>query len=536
MIRGFRQVAFLTVISRILGMVRDMAFAYYFGRGDLMDTWVIAFKIPNLARRIFGEGAAATSFIPVYSEMQQKDPARAVVLARTVVTAITVLLSGLVLLGWLVLGVFTIFFADLPSTERMLNLTSLMLPYMVLICTVAMLGGILNSHRHFASPAFAPALLNIFMIGSLFISGSLLDWPGERMVYFVAGGVVAAGIAQVFHQLLALKKIGISIRPAWQIRTEGFHKILYLMGPMILGLTATQINTLADDLIARWFSGSAEKGETFVLLGQTISYPLWAGSVSSLFYAQRLYQFPLGVLGISLATVIYPVMSENAAKNDRVALVATITTGIRAAVFVALPATAGLILVARPLMSVIFQRGQFTAEDTAQTTGVLIFYSIGLLGYFCQQLVTRAFYAFQDSKMPAHSAIWAVGVNIVLNLTLIWFMGAAGLAFSTALCSYLQVAILIWKLKRRYGLSVAAGFRANFLKPVVNTVLMTAIGYAILLWASPLPQNTRFDLLRLLAVVGGCSLAYLAGAKLMKDEMLSLIIRSRRREGGVTTP
>lgn len=528
MIKGFRQVAFLTVISRILGMVRDMTFAYFFGRGDLMDTWVIAFKIPNLSRRIFGEGAASTSFIPVYNEVYQKDPARATALARTVLTVVAAILSGIVVIGWVLLGVYSAFFTDLPGTERMLNLTSIMLPYMVLICSVAILAGVLNSHRHFAAPAMAPTVLNLCLIGSLVFAGSWMGWPRERMVYFVAVMVLVAGLLQILLQLAVLKKRGITIRPAWQVQLEGFHKILYLMGPMILGLTVTQLNTLADDVIARWLSGSDEKGQSFVFFGRTVMYPVWAGAVSSLFYAQRLYQFPLGVLGISLATVIYPVMSENAAKKDRAALVETIVTGIRAAVFVALPATVGLILVARPLLSVLFERGQFTEEDTIQTTGVLIFYAVGLTGYFCQQLVTRAFYAFQDSKTPARSAILAVGVNVVLNLTLIWFMGAAGLAFSTAICSYLQVFILLWILKSRFGLSVLSQFHANFLKPFINTAVMSIVGYAILLLTAPWPRTTRFDMLRLLAVVGICTVVYLAGAKLMKDEMLTLVIRSRK--------
>jgi putative peptidoglycan lipid II flippase len=258
------------------------------------------------------------------------------------------------------------------------------------------------------------------------------------------------------------------------------------------------------------------------------AYPLWAGAVSSLFYAQRLYQFPLGVLGISLATVIYPVMSENAARGDREALVGTITSGIRAAIFIALPATAGLILVSRSLLSVIFERGQFTSSDTAQTSGVLIFYAIGLTGYFCQQLVTRAFYAFQDSKTPARTAMIAVAVNVTLNLILIWVMGVPGLAFSTALCSYLQVIVLIWILKRRFGLSILAGFHVNFLKPIVNTIFMTVVGYLILLFMRALPQTNRFELLRLLTVVGVCSGAYLLGAKALKDDMLSLIIHRRK--------
>ncbi|MBN2314608.1 MAG: polysaccharide biosynthesis C-terminal domain-containing protein, partial [Sedimentisphaerales bacterium] len=302
-----------------------------------------------------------------------------------------------------------------------------------------------------------------------------------------------------------------------------------LMGPMILGLTVTQINTLADDFIAVWFSGSSEKGEVFMLFGQDIKYPMWEGAVSQLFYSQRLYQLPLGVLGISLATAIFPVMSSDAARKDFDALNRTISRGIRGAVFVALPATAGLWLVRHLVISVIFERGRFTASDTTLTAGVLLFYSVGLCGFFMQQIVTRAFYSMQDSKMPARSALIVVGVNIVLNLTLIWFMGTAGLALSTALCSYLQVAILIFALCRKFGASILDGLWIILVKTFVATLLMWMIGKGLLYLCRYLPSGKGFDLLRLVIVVLSAAGVYALAAKLLRIEMLSLLSGTRRR-------
>ncbi|MBN2317371.1 MAG: hypothetical protein JXM79_25835, partial [Sedimentisphaerales bacterium] len=255
MVKGFRQIASLTMISRIFGMVRDMAFAYFLGAAGLMDGWVIAFKIPNLARRLFGEGAASSSLIPVYSEEMQKDPESAKTLACTVVTAIVLLLAGFVLLGEGVIWGYYKFFSIYPSTDFKLTLSGIMLPYTILICVVAILAGILNAHRHFAMPAAAPIVLNIFIISSLCIGGWGFGIQPSRLVYIVAITVLIAGLAQIAMQLGPLRKRGITIRPAWQIRSEAFKKILMLMGPMILGLTVTQINTLADDFIAVWFSG-----------------------------------------------------------------------------------------------------------------------------------------------------------------------------------------------------------------------------------------------------------------------------------------
>jgi len=530
MIRGFRQIAGLTTISRVFGMLRDMAFAYFLGAAGLMDGWVIAFKIPNLARRLFGEGAASSSLIPVYSEQLQKDPEAAKKLACTVVTVVFLLLAGIVLVGEGIIWGYYRFFSTLPGTDLKLTLSGIMLPYTIMICVVAIFAGILNAHRHFAMPAAAPIVLNIFIIGSLCIGGWGFGIEPVSLVFVVAATVLVAGLVQLFMQLRPLGKHGILIRPAWQVRSQAFRKIIILMGPMILGLTVTQINTLADDFIALWFSGSSEKGEVFLLLGKEIRYPMWEGAVSQLFYSQRLYQFPLGVLGISLATAIFPVMSSQAARKDFGALVKTISRGIRAAIFVALPATAGLLLVRDLAISVIFERGQFTGSDTTLTAGVLLFYSLGLCGFFMQQVVTRAFYSMQDSRMPARSALVAVCVNIVLNLTLIWFMGTAGLAISTALCSYLQVVILISALRRRLGSSILSGVSTTLVKSFIATILMYATGRCFLHLCRELPDGTGFDVLRLAALVPLAVGVYAAAAKLLRIESLSLLARNKDRQ------
>jgi len=533
MVKGFRQIAFLTIISRVFGLVRDMAFAYFLGAGGLMDSWVIAFKIPNLTRRLFGEGAASASFIPVYSQELQRDPKSAQRLANSVVTVVFLILAGLVLLGEAGVYIYYKFFSDNPPNKLMLELTSIMLPYMILICVVAIFAGILNTHRHFAAPAIAPIILNIFIIGSLCFSGWVLTMQPAKQVFFVAVAIIIAGVIQIAIQIIPLRKRGISIRPGWDIHSEAFKKILIMMGPMILGLTVTQINTLADDIIARCLSGSVDKGEFFTLFSMQIKYPVWDGAVSQLYYSQRLYQFPLGVLGISLATAIFPVMSADAARKDFDALKKTIRRGICSSVFVSLPATVGLIMVAIPLVSVLFERGKFTSVDTKMTAMTLSFYAIGLCGYFCQQMATRAFYSVQDSKFPAWTALLAVFVNILLNLTLIWFMGTAGLALSTAICSYLQVVILILVLRRRFGSSLLDGLGIIAIKSLVGTVVMGLSAGAMLWLTRGLPSGANgriYDVLRLaLLVLTAVSVYYLV-AKILKNQMLGLITGTKKAE------
>jgi putative peptidoglycan lipid II flippase len=530
-IRGFRQLAFLTLISRIFGMLRDMSFAFFLGANNLMDAWVIAFKIPNLARGIFGEGAASSSLIPIYSQEQQQDPEKAQVLARTVTTLIFVILSVIVLIGEI--GIFWYLKANgsemLETTRLMLLLSAVMLPYMTLVCTVAILGGILNAHRHFAAPANAPTLLNIIMIAALGLSGWILKLDPKQQVFFMAVSVLLAGVAQILMQLIPLWKMGMSMRPAWQIRTPALRRIMLLMGPMILGLTATQINTLAGDIIARILSGSAEKGQFFMFFGRQIAYPVWEGAVSSLFYGQRLYQFPLGVLGISLATAIFPILSTAAAEKDFTLLSKTIGRGIQAAFFIAMPATVGLMLVARPLVTVLFERGRFTERDSLITCQVLMFYAIGLCGYFLQQVVTRAFYSIQDSKWPARTAALAVVISLILNLVLIWPLGAAGLALSTALCSYLQAGFLLLILGRQFKGWFQKGDAAIFVKTLVATVLMSLSGLITVQLTSPWPISTFFDCVRIGLLVIVCGGGYLAVSWILKNQMLSLLFHSRKR-------
>jgi putative peptidoglycan lipid II flippase len=522
MIKGFRQIAFLTALSRVFGLMRDIAYGHFFGAGGLLDAWIIAFRIPNLSRRLFGEGAASASFVPIYSEVLYHDREQAAKLLNTVVTVLFVILSSLVLLGEAIIWLYYSFFTRTDETVLILSLSSIMLPYMLFVCMVAILAGILNVHRHFARPAMAPIVLNIFIIGTILFTGWLFKLSSREQLFCVAIAVLIAGLMQIALQIQPLRRSGVSIRPAWHVHSDSFKKVLMLMGPMILGLTVTQINTLADDLIAWWFSGSEEKGRFFEFLGAQIQYPMWRGSVSHLYYAQRLYQLPLGVLGISLATAIFPVMSSDAARKDLTALQTTISKGIRGAFFVALPATVGIILVARPLISAAFQHGRFTGEDTNMVVKTLAFYALGLCGYFAQQILVRAFYSIQDSKMPMRSALVAVVVNFLLNLTLIWFLGRTGLAAATAICAYIQVIMLTTFLRVRLGSSILDGLLVTMVKTIVATAVMWLLGTIFMNLMKGLPDDRLFNILRLVVVVPSAAAVYLLCAKLLRIEMLSL--------------
>lgn len=510
-------------------MLRDMAYSHFFGAAGFLDAWLIAFRIPNLSRRLFGEGAASASLIPVYSEVLHKDKQQASALLNTVVTVMFMFLAALVLVGQLGMWIYMHFCSKTSDSELIMTLSLIMLPYMLFICMEAILGGILNVHKHFAMPALAPIVLNIFIIGSITATGWLWKTEAVTQLVVVSLGVLVAGFVQLYIQIPPLKKAGVILNASWRVNSEPYKKIIVMMLPMILGLGVTQLNTLCDDLIAWWFSGSADKGESFMLFGREILYPMWRGSVSHLYYAQRLYQLPFGVLGISLATAIFPVMSADAAKGDYNALTRTVSKGLRGTVFIALPATAGLIIVSKYFISAFFEHGKFSGSDTNNVSTTLIYYTLGLCGYFAQQILAKAFYSMQDSKTPVKSALIAVFANVILNLTLIWFIGTGGLAASTAICSYFQVFILIFILRKKLKSSILEGLAENILKTLAGTFIMTIICMLILFVMKNVPSGRLFDGLRLLAVVPSAVLVYILAAKKLRNEMLSLFISRSNR-------
>jgi putative peptidoglycan lipid II flippase len=541
MLKGFRTIAVLTAISRVLGFARDTAYAVVFGPGTLLDAWFIAFRIPNLGRRLFGEGAAAASIVPVYSEQLQKDPATAGRLARTVISALFIVLVVLVIFGEGIIGLLSHYWGDKIDTKLVLSLTAVTLPYMILICLVAVIAGLLNVHRHFAMPALAPVIMNVFIIGGTITAAVMFpvhiaeqggsasevirsfSQPAVRQVFVVAVAVIIAGIFEFGIQVPPFAASGLSLRPAWDVRAEPFRRILRLMAPMIIGLAATQINTLVDDIIAWVFSGSPEKGEFFTLLGQQVRYPLWRGSVSYLGYAQHLYQLPLGIFGISLATALFPVMSTHAAKKDYNELCRTVSLGVRSSIFVALPCTIGLILVAKPFISVWLRHGNFRSEDVAGVVWPLIFYSLGITGYFLQHMMVRAFHSLQDPVPPVRTGLLAVAVNFLLNITLIWPLGTGGLAASTAICSYLQITILAVLLRKRLGHSVLEGFALTAVKTALATALMAAAAITIY-WL----LSQKHNLVKLSVVIPVCAAVFIIAALLLRIPEISLLTGKRR--------
>ena len=518
-------ISLMTLLSRILGLVRDSLLNRYFGP-DIMHYFLIPFQIPNLSRRLFGEGALTAALIPVYTEELKADPIKAKLLARSVITLLVIFLSIITLIGLAVVAGCSFFGRNtfLSETQMQLSLTAIMLPYMILICSVALVGGLLQVHRHFLAPAAAPIFLNTTIItGVIFFcnkvdSVSKVYEPSWDQIYIVAWSILIAGIIQFAIQIPALKKHKISLMPRMVFNEEPIRKIFRIMAPMLIGLAALQINTLLDNLIAFYLSATPKNGDSFTLLGQTISYPVVQGSVDYLYCAQRCYQFPLGVFGIALATAIFPFLSSCVVNNDMKGFGRQLNHGIRLTLFIAIPATIGMAIVATPMVKAIFEGGKFTEADTAKTASTLIYYSVGITAYCLLQLVVRAFYSFKDSITPMKIAVRMIVLNFLLNIILIWPLATGGLGLSTAVSAMIQVIVLFCILIKRYQLDISGDYLSCIFKSCVATGFMAVAGMGLSSITSSLDKYSQISILTF-----GCAAVYYIIAKLLKAEELSLL-------------
>jgi len=520
-ISSARLIAGLTMISRIFGLLRDIVCAYFFSTA-VWHYFAIAFMVPNLFRRLFGEGALSAALIPVYSQQLHSDRKAARALVHSVITLLIMILMVLILLGEAFLYFYWRLSSHSPKTFLILTLTAIMLPYLLLICLAAALGGLLNVHRHFASPAALPILLNLCMIISIIYFRKFFGDDPWRQIYVVAIAVLIAGFLQLLLQYPDLRRAGISLRFRFDFADKSLRQIFRLMAPMILGLSAMQINALCDYLIAHLFSGP-QAGSSFTLWGHTILYPVVEGSVSFLYYSQRLYQLPLGVFGVALATAVFPLLSQHAAQRDHLSFSHTLAQGLRLTIFVALPATLGLILIRVPVVKLILERGAFTHHDTLQVAWTLLFYALGITAYCFQLLVVRAYYSFQDPITPVKIAVRMILLNLFLNLVLIWPLGTGGLALSTAICATIQVIILLKLLIRRYQLHLADGLVGVCKKTCLACAIMVLGGYLVLYFLRD--YSTSVQIVTAVTLSG---LLFAGASWLLKNEELYSLLRRNK--------
>ncbi len=439
--KNTRTVAGLTLISRVFGLTRDLVTVRVFGDTAVGSAFAAAFAIPNMFRRLFGEGALSAAFIPEYTRMADDDPSKADAFASltigllAMVTGIITIIIELALLGAVLMS------ADNPDRAYSLKLVMVMLPFMPMICIAAILGGMLQSHNKFGPWAAAPILLNICIIGAsvpyFFVEGA----DAATWAYPIGIAAVLSAVLQVLWSLWALRGKVRWTRGVGAARDEA-RAMLRRMIPVMIGLGTLQLNAFVDTLIAMYPNWI---GPTF--LGR--DYPLDESSNAVLFYAQRLYQFPLGVFGIAVATAAFPALSRVANNPEQFGIM--LRRGVRLSLYIGVPASIGLVVVGGPLIQVLYSGfgDGFSQEGVTRASAVLVGYSVAVWAYSLNQLYTRAFYAQGDTRTPMRIALLMVGVNISLNLVLIWWLKEAGLAWSTAICAILQMMWLAAASKRK---------------------------------------------------------------------------------------
>jgi putative peptidoglycan lipid II flippase len=461
--RSAAVVSAMTLISRVLGFLRDVVLARMFGVSAATDAFYVALRIPNLMRRLFAEGSFSLAFVPVFNEYKQHHGSDG--LRELVACTFGVLLAALMLIvgvGMLaapgLVALFAPGFIDEPAKfELATDLLRVTFPYALFISLVAMAGGILNSFGRFGVPAFTPVFLNISLIAAALYAAPWFTQPIEALAW----GVFVAGVVQLAFQLPSLLRLGMLPRPKFDFKHPGVRKIGALMLPTLFGSSVAQLNILIDTLIASL---------------------LVTGSISWLFYSDRLLEFPLGVFGIAISTVILPSLSRLHAEQDKDGFDRALDWGRKMGLLIAVPAAVGLGALAGPIVATLFNYGQFDLHDVQMTAASVLAYSAGLPAYVMIKVLAPAFFSRQDTRTPVRIAILALVTNTLLNFLFVWALlrwrfapPHAGLAFASSLAAYLNAGLL-YRALRREGLAAAgSGWTRHIIAVALGSLLMGVV-------------------------------------------------------------
>lgn len=451
-------ISFFTLISRILGLLRDTAIAYFFGATATADAFYVAFRLPNLLRRLTGEGALTIAFVPIFTEYLKQSREEGKKVAGLVFTYLSIVLVVIVLLGvvfapYLVKLIAYGFTKNPEKFELTVYLTRLMFPYILLISLTALAMGILNSLKHFATPAASPILLNVFTIACAFFFFNRLEQP----VVGLAIGVVVGGIFQLVLQIPMLVKLGMLPRLNFDYRHPALRRILFLMLPAAFGAAVYQVNVLIITFLASF---------------------LPSGSVSYLWYADRVTEFPLGIFAIAIATATLPTLSDHAAENNIASFKETFRLGLSGAFAVTIPAAVGLYVLAIPVIKLLFERGVFSSASTVGTAGALSFFVLGMPFVSGVRNIVPAYFAMKDSKTPVIISTVVVVCNALFALALMKFLLHRGLALAVALSDMLNFFLLIFFLRHKIG-----GLDGRKILASVTRVVAASLAMGGVVWA-----------------------------------------------------
>ena len=511
-VRAAGVVGLATMTSRIFGFLRDMVVAALFGAGLATDAFFVAFRIPNLLRRLLGEGSLTVSFVPVFTAyLKNRSKQEALELANVAFTILSIILvivslAG-VLLSPLIVAVMAPGFIKVPNQyDLAVFLTRLMFPYIFFISLVALCMGILNSLRHFLAPALSPVILNLSMIlGALF----LRDYFEEPIVA-LAVGVILGGVLQLAMQWPFLIRMGIRPRLNFVLRHPGIRQIGVLLLPTLIGSAVYQIN---------------------IFIGTILASLLPKGSVSYLYYADRVVELPLGVFAIAIGTATLPSFSTQVAQRDFDGLKRTISFSLRLILFVTIPATVALLALRIPILSVLFQRGAFSVQSTLLTAQALMYYTLGLWAFSVIRVIDAVFFSLQDRKSPLKAAFAALLANVVLSVVLMFPLKHGGLALATSLASAINVIMLSAILRKKIGRVLDLDFYQSVYRIALASLAMwiALAGVRLVIpWDDGGPFNGRLFYL-MVSIISGASAFILSAYALKLPEVTAIVDILKRK-------
>lgn len=493
--RAFATVGGLTLVSRVLGFVRDLLMAAVLGAGPVADAFFVALRLPNLFRRLFAEGAFAVAFVPLYTDTLTREGATAArAFAERAATLLAVVLLPLTIVALAAMpAVVTVIapgFRAVPEVfDQAVALSRITFPYLMLVSLAALLGGMLNAHDRFAPFAAAPVLFNLALIAAL---GLVMVTPVDQAALALAWATAAAGAGQLIYLAWAAERANLGLRMVRPRVTPKLKRLLLLMGPAALGAGVTQINVFIDTLLASL---------------------LPAGAVSFLYYADRLHQLPMGVVGLALATALLPMLSRRWADNDPAGAIAAQNRAVEFGLILALPAAIALMAVPGPILAALFERGAFTQADTAAAALALAAYAVGLPGTVLIKALSAGFFARQDTGTPVRIAIIVTLLNIAASILLVWLLppaiGHAGIALATGLAGWLNTGLLMRALARQGAFAPDARLKRRLWRLTLAALAMGAVLLALAHLLAPLWQaGEAARLVGLALLVTGGLVAY----------------------------
>lgn len=486
-------VGLAVMASRVLGLVRDQVFAAFFGAGLQYDAFLTAFRIPNLLRDLFAEGALSAAFVTTFSQtLEAKGKDEAARLANRVATAMMVIIAAISILAWFYAGAIVQwlapgFFAVPGKGELTVYLTRIMIPFLLLVALAAQAMGVLNANDRFGIPSLASAFFNIgSIVGGLFLGFSLAQPLGITAIEGMAYGTLIGGFLQFAVQWPSLRRLGYRYRFSVDLGDPGLRQIAALMGPAIIGVAAVQINVFVNTN----FASAIVDSTTAQVLN---------GPVSWLNYAFRFMQFPIGVFGVAIATATLPAISRSAAREDIVEFRQTLAHSLVLIFLLCVPSAIGLIVLGRPIVALIFEHGKFTAVDTVQTADALAAYSLGLAGYAAVKVLSPAFYALKDARTPMLVSLGSILVNYEMNSMLVHRYGHVGLALSTSVVALVNFVLLLFFIRRKLGRIEGRHLFRTFLKICAASFVMAVIAWLVN-WQVGVQLALKGTLLRLIQV------------------------------------